>query len=222
MDPSRKMRVGYLLEMEGLGMQGSSPPYLTSDPAQGGLQVFTPYNVANNATNYKGVTSNLITDSTKPILQIKAVGMIKEFFYGGAAGDPLCIRAYISAENQMQLKAKLQTSLQSTSITKLAWWIISFDETSKVWFEESYPISHPSITAQINAVNGKDIKLFVRNEAEKIASNIDVNVYEMYFEVVPAANATYVLQFASSSKTKYVRGWGLQVGKHNLDALPVT
>ena len=34
----------------------------------------------------------------------------------------------------------------------------------------------------------------------------------MYIEIVPAANSTYALQFASSSKTPYVRNWGLKVG----------
>jgi len=46
----------------------------------------------------------------------------------------------------------------------------------------------------------------------KIAPNIDVNVYNLYFEVVPAANMTYDLRFATSASKQFVKGWGLKVG----------
>ena len=49
--------------------------------------------------------------------------------------------------------------------------------------------------------------MHVSDEATKVAPNVDVNVYNIYFEVVPGANSTYALHFATSSKTKYVRNW---------------
>jgi len=69
-----------------------------------------------------------------------------------------------------------------------------------------------TVVGQINAPGGKDLRIAVSQEATKVAPNIDTNVYNLYFEVIPAANATYAFHFATSSKTKYVRNWGFKVG----------
>jgi hypothetical protein len=45
-----------------------------------------------------------------------------------------------------------------------------------------------------------------------VAPNVDVNVYNMYFEMIPAANTTFSFHFATSGKTKFVRNWGLKIG----------
>jgi hypothetical protein len=37
-------------------------------------------------------------------------------------------------------------------------------------------------------------------------------VYNVHFEVVPAANAQHVLHFANSDQKKVVKSWGLVVG----------
>jgi hypothetical protein len=38
-------------------------------------------------------------------------------------------------------------------------------------------------------------------------------------EVIPAADATYAFHFATSSKTKFVRNWGLKVGTNAAAAM---
>jgi|GEM_PF-1189100 len=202
MDPQKKQRVGYLVFFEGLNMG----EFLKQD-----IEVFTPYN--NSETNYGDITID--SDTGKAT----CVGVIDSFMFGGAVGDPICISAYISAENAEVLAAKMKTSLDTTKVTKFAWWIVNFDEENKVWYEEAYPLDPTTVAGQINAPGGNDVKLHVSQDPTKIAANIDVNVYNLYFEVIPAADSTFNFQFATSSKTKYVKNWGLKVGTNAAAAM---
>ena len=68
------------------------------------------------------------------------------------------------------------------------------------------------ITAQVNAPGKNDIRLHIGTDAEKVAPNIDVNVYNLHIELVPAANKTHTLHFANSADKKVVKNWGLVVG----------
>jgi hypothetical protein len=195
MDPTQKQRVGYLVSFEGMNMG----EYLKPD-----ITVFTPYN--NSEQAYSGVS----IDTDKKAV---CVGVIESFSYGGGVGDPICISAYISAENAEVLSAKMKTTLDTTMVTSLAWWICNFDEENKVWYEEAHPMED-AVKGQLNAPGGKDVRLSIAQEATKLAPNIDINVYNLYMEVIPAADATYAFHFATSSKTKYVRSWGLKVGSN--------
>jgi hypothetical protein len=203
MDPNKKQRVGYLVTFQGLDM---------GERLDADVTVFTPYNSA-AALQYKG---DMAIDENK---RIKVVGVIDSFSYNGGVGDPICISAYISAENAATIKGKLQTTLKTTIIKSLSWWIVDFDEENKAWYEQAFPLDPAIVKAQLNAPGGKDIRLQVSDDPTKIAANIDVNVYNIYFEVVPAANDTYVLGFASSSKTPYARNWGLKVGTKAAEAM---
>ena len=195
MDPTKKSRVGYLVLFEGLNMG----EFLKQD-----VEVFTPYNNSNKS--YGGV--QLDSSSGKAT----CVGVIESFTFAGGVGDPLCISAYISAQNAEVLAAKMKTTLDTTVVKKLAWWICNFDEENKVWYEEAFPIDPAEVNGQINAPGGKEVRLQVAQTPQKVASNIDTNVYNVYFELIPAANATFAFHFATSSKTKYVRNWGLKIG----------
>lgn len=137
-------------------------------------------------------------------------------------GDPICISAYISAENANLIKTLQQMTLKTTSIKKLGWWIANFDEESKAWFEEAHPATPMVVTGQLNAPGGKDVRLAVADEPQKVAANIDINVYSLYFEVVPAANQTCTFHFANSKDKKIIKSWGLVVGKQAVTALPAS
>ncbi len=202
MDPQKKQRVGYLVFFEGLNMSD----YLKQD-----IEVFTPYN--NSETTYGDITID--AETTKAT----CVGVIDSFWFGGSVGDPICISAYISAENAEVLAGKLKTTLDTTKITKFAWWIANFDEENKVWYEEAYPKDPTTVSGQLNAPGGADVKITVAQEPTKVASNVDVNVYNVYFEVIPAANATFNFHFATSSKTKYLKNWGLKIGTNAAAAM---
>lgn len=195
MNPERKQRVGYLIYFEGLNMG----EYLKPD-----IDVYTPYN--SSEANYGEV--ELDQDNNK----ITCVGVLDSFSWGGGVGDALGMSAYISAENAEVLSAKLKTTLDTNIVSQLAWWIVNFDEENKVWYEEAFPLEPTDVQGQINAPPGGEMRLHVASEATKVAPNIDVNVYNMYVEVIPAANATFNFHFATSMKTKYVKNWGLKIG----------
>jgi hypothetical protein len=196
MDPMKKQRVGYLVQFQGLNMG----EFLKPD-----IEVFTPFTHA-DAPAYTEMKVNKDTG------KVTCVGVIESFSFGGGVGDPLCFSVYVSAENANVLASKLKTTLDTNVVKKLSWWICNFDEENKTWFEEAYPKDPLVMAGQINAPGGKDLRIAVSQEASKVAHNIDTNVYNLYFEIIPAANATYALNFASSSKTPFVRNWGLKIG----------
>jgi hypothetical protein len=213
MDPQKKQRCGYLLALDGFGLSGPLPQDIT---------VFLPYNATPAMFTDKSLL-NITAESTPASVQ--CVGVLDSFSWGGGVGDPISLSVYLSTENAQQIKTKLQTTLTTTSIKKLSWWIANYDEVNKVWFEEAYPLGKASgskflISGQLNAPGGKDVRLHVADEAVKVAPNIDVNVIEVSFEIVPAANETYDLGFALDEKQKYVNGWGLKVGAQPLTAIP--
>lgn len=207
MDPVKKQRSGYLVNFQGLDLG----EFLKQD-----IEVFTPFNA--DAT-YAGLTAPA-AQGTSGLKKVLCVGVIENFSWGGGVGDPICISAYISAENAQQLQVKQQTTLKTTTITKLSWWIVNFDEETKAWYEEGYPIDPQEVQGQLNAPGKSDIRLAVASEPTKIAANIDVNVYNVYFEIVPGANKTYDLKFATSTSKQFVKGWGLKVGTLAAAAIP--
>jgi len=201
MDPTQKPRLGYLVWFQGLDMG----EFLKQD-----LVSYTQYK---NPTNYKGVTIDPTTG------QIKSTGIIEKLYWAGGVSDPLCISAYISAENGTILKAKMLGTLPTTKVSKLAWWICNFSLETKVWYEEAWPASALTVAGQLNAPGEKDVRLSVATDPRKVAPNIDVNVYSVYFEVVPAANAIYTLGFATSPQAKVLMKWGVQVGSGSTSAI---
>lgn len=209
MDPSKKQRTGYLLTLDGLGLDATLPQ---------DIQVFSPFNAA--AADY--TASDLVIDTSITPSKITCVGVIEHLSWDGGVGDPISISAYISSENAQQIKAKLQTTLKTTAIKHLSWWIVNFDEENKAWFEEAYPKDPTHVTGQLNAPGKTDVRLHVSDNATKVAQNIDVNVYQLSLEIVPAANSTYVLGFGISQQKKHVKAWGLKVGTQALAALPAT
>ena len=195
MDPTKKQRVGYLVTFDGIGLAAPLAQDVTG---------FTPYNVDGADTGYASL--KVAED------KVNVVGVLDNFSWQGGVGDPICISAYMSAENALLIKGMLKMTLKTTSIKTLGWWIGNFDEETKAWFNEAHPKAPAEITAQLNAPGGKDVRLVVADEPTKVAANIDVNVYNIYFEVVPAANQTCDFHFATASGKNFVKRWGLKVG----------
>jgi hypothetical protein len=212
MDPTRKQRCGYLTAFNGLDL-GTEP---TKDAEEYKVSVYTPFNA--EAPEYTQVVPAQNDDGLRTV---DCIGIIDQFSWGGGAGDPICIGAYVSTEFANQLKAKQKTTLSTTAIKKLGWWIVNYDVENKAWFEEAFPKTADGfVTGQLNAAaGGKAVALQVAEEPTPISSNIDVQVFQIYFEVVPGANATYALRFAQAKTKPFVKGWGLQVGKIAKDKL---
>jgi hypothetical protein len=211
LDPTKKQRCGYLVAFNGLDL--ATEP--TKDADEYKISVFTPFNA--EATEYTTVAPATNDDGLRTV---DCIGIIESFSWAGGAGDPICISAYVSTEFANQLKAKQKTSLSTTAIKKLGWWVVNYDVENKAWFEEAFPKTADGVvTGQLNARGGKDVALAIADEATAIAANIDVQVFNIYFEVVPGANMAYALRFAQGKTKPFVKGWGLQVGKIAKDKL---
>ncbi|HTN88143.1 MAG TPA: hypothetical protein VL242_30895 [Sorangium sp.] len=203
MDPLKKQRVGYLVSLNGFGL---------TQALQKDIIVYTPF----NGTKAYGAIGDVKAgegEDKSSMAKATVVGVLESFSWGGGVGDPLTFSAYLSQENANQIQIKQQTTLKNTVIKDLAWWIVNYDEELKEWFEECHPAKgNETIIGQLNAPGKTDIRLAVASEPVKVAPNIDVNVYNVYFEVVPAANLAYDIKLATSSKKKFIKGWGLKVG----------
>ncbi|MFT3765621.1 MAG: hypothetical protein QM820_08915 [Minicystis sp.] len=203
MDPTKKQRFGYVTALDGFGLGAA----LATD-----ITVYTPFNTG-SAPTYAGLSSGYTAPTADaPTGSAKVVGVIEHFSWSGGVGDPISISLYVSQENASQIKALQQLTLKTTTIKTLGWWLADFDEETKQWFEQANPLAPTTVTGQINAPGKNDIRLHVASDPEKVAANIDVNVYNVHIEIVPAANKQHTLHFANSATKKVVKSWGLVVG----------
>lgn len=200
-DPIKKQRIGYITALNGFGLTATLPTDLT---------VYSAFNAAAPPT-YTGLTYTAASEAS-PLPTVQVVGVMEHFSWSGGVGDPISVSFYVSQENAAQIKALQQLTLKTTSISSLGWWLADFDEETKVWFEQAYPKTPVTVTGQINAPGKNDVRLHVATEPEKVAPNVDVNVYNVHIEIVPAANQQCVLAFANSATKNVVKGWGLVVG----------
>jgi hypothetical protein len=188
MDPTKKQAFGYVTEFSGLGLSAALARDLTVHSAW-----------SNSAPpTYAAAAGS----------QLKVVGVLENFSWAGGVGDPISFSWYMSQENAQTLKTLQKASLKTLSISALGFWLASYDQDTKVWFEQAYPVSPPRLTAQVNAPTPKDIRLHVADTAVKVPPNVDV--YQVTLEVVPTAN--HRLSVAPSPKAKVAKNWGLVVG----------
>jgi hypothetical protein len=194
-NPNQSQRAGYVTALNGLG----STMALNKD-----LTVFVPYNSTQQPA-YRGVT--LQAGST--VSQATVIGVIDKFSWAGGVGDPIMLDFWVSQQNATQIKAMQQTTLQSTKIQALGWWIIDYDQEAKMWFEQSFPKSAPTVSGTLsNGGSGLDVDL----TATPAIPGADVYVYRISLSIVPAANQTYSLTFAASATRPVVKSWGLVLG----------
>jgi hypothetical protein len=208
MDPTKKQRCGYLVGFNGLGL--NEEPTKDNDAFK--IRVFTPYNAP--SLEYSAGVEVEDLDGAKVL---NCIGIIESFSFAGGVGDPICVSAYVSSEFANQLKAKQKASLATTVINKLGWWIVNYDVDDKSWFEEGFPKGNTEsndgfVMGQLNAAGGSDVRLSIADEPTLISSNMDVQVFNIYFEIVPASDTTYALAFRQGATKAFVKGWGLQVG----------
>lgn len=139
--------------------------------------------------------------------RITAIGLIERFQFQGGASDPISISAYVSKGAAANVRAKLVTPLTNTKI-KTAFYIIGFDDEKKAWYEAALiKDATCKVDAVLDTVNG-DLQLFVSKEPTAIAEHLDVQVFKMEFQIVPAVGKTANLEFATGPTTRVVRSWG--------------
>jgi hypothetical protein len=182
LDSKKKGIVGYMLFWSGCG--GLT---LTQD-----IEVWNPYS-SPGQTILNGA-------------RVPCVGLIEQFRFDGGATDPIRLSVYVSKGTAANIRAKLVSPLTNTKL-KLAFYIIGFDDEKKTWYEAAL-IKDASckVDAVLDTVAG-DLQLFVATEPTSVAEHLDILVYKLEFQVVPAIGKTAHLEFATGPSTRVVREW---------------
>lgn len=201
MDPTKKQRLGYVTALNGLGL---------ARPLASDITVYTPFNTG-AAPTYSGLVGYTAPSAGVPTGSCKCIGVVEHFSWNGGVKDPISLSFYVSAENAAQLRA-LRLSAKNTAISELGWWIADYDQEVKKWFEAAFPKAPDRVSGKVNAPGKRDIRLHVVTDPEKVAPNIDVNVYRVHVEIVPTGTVQHTLHFASSDLKQLVKSWGLVVG----------
>ena len=176
-----KGTVGYLLFWSGCGGLA-----LAKD-----IEVQNPYNAAGQT---------VLTGKT-----ISCIGIIEKFQFAGGDDDPIRISAYVSKGTAADVRAKLARPLPNTKV-KLVWYILAFDDEKKVWYESAIIRDNGKVDANIDTASGQ-VQMFVSNEPTRIAESLDIKVYKLEFQVVPAATNSALLEFATGPSQRLVKKW---------------
>lgn len=189
-EPREQKRVGYLTDFNGLDVGFGPSNSLAKD-----LQVFFPY----PKPTYAPLGDQVVNG------KVKVIGVLETFVWNGGVSDPLQFVCYVSQQSAIQLETLQQRSLKTISISSFGWWITDYDQETRTWYEQSYPLT-PEPGGQFKG----QINIDVSNPMP-VAEGIDVKVYQVSFEIVPAVNRQYALHFAKSSTQSVVKSWGLAV-----------
>mgnify|MGYP001190721843 FL=1 len=181
-NPSQKGTVGYLLSWNGCG----------------GLNLAKDIDVWNPFT---GAGQTVIRGQT-----VRCIGIIQDFKYQGGDTDPIRISCYISKGNQSNIRAKLAKPLTNTKV-KMGWYIISYDESAKQWYEAVKLISPKVAQTNVNSADG-EMQIFMDKDPEKLSETLDINVYRFEFELIPQENKKVRVQYATGPTKRVVRQWG--------------
>jgi hypothetical protein len=191
------MRFGYITRLDGFGL---------TQPATADLTVTVPYN---GQPRYSGIAFKPPATAGQP-RTAAVVGVLESFNWAGGVGDPITVNFWCSQQNAVAIKTTQQAVLKTTVVKALGWWIAGYDQATKQWFEQSYPVSAPTVTGVI-AVKGNP-ELNVDLTPVPVADGIDVSVYKVSLSVQSAANQQYVLDFANSPAQLMAKPWGLVTG----------
>ena len=128
--------------------------------------------------------------------------MIEKFEWNGGVGDALKFEFYASQPNALAVKALHQQEFKTTAVKKLVWWICDYDQETKRWFEQSYPIQ-PPLTGILAGKKNPELDADLSP-----VPVIGLDVYKIAVGVAPAANRSSRLHFANSSQKSVVKEWG--------------
>ena len=182
LDAKKKATVGYLLFWSGCG--GLT---LTQD-----IEVWNPFS-SPGQTILNGP-------------RVACVGLIEHFRYDGGPTDPMRLTVYVSKATAANVRAKLVSPLTNTKL-KVAFYIIGFDDEKKTWYEAALiKDATCKVDALLDTVGG-DLQLFVATDPTAVAEHLDILVYKLEFQVVPAIGKTAHLEFATGPTTRVVREW---------------
>lgn len=184
LNPRSKGTVGYLLAWSGCG--GLS--------LQKDVEVWNPFDAAGQ-TVVRGAT-------------IKTIGLLESFHFAGGDDDPIRLSVYVSKGTAADVRAKLARPLQNTKL-QLTWYIVSYDDEKKGWYEAALVRDTGKVEASVDTSNG-ELQMYVANEGTRISDTLDLKVYKLEFQIVPAANKTSLIEFATGPSQRLVKKWGVE------------
>lgn len=180
--PTRKGRVGYLLEWNGCG--GLNLPK--------DIEVWNPY-----STQGQQIVSGP---------RVQCVALLDSFRFPGGSSEPIRLKCWVSKATATNIRAKISRPMTSTKV-KLAWYIIDYDDDQKVWYELAF-VKNPSVAqARLDNVDGK-LQIFVSAEGTRVDETLDLSLYAFEFQIIPAKNKRSDLEFASGGIQRVVKQWG--------------
>ncbi len=183
LSPSRNGCIGYLLAFSGLG----------------GLRLKKDIEVWNPVSD-QAVQTVVSGD------KVECIGLLESFAYEGGETDPIRVKAYVSKGSAADLRAKLARPLANTAV-KLAWYIVDFDTEMKTWFEAAFVKQGKEASANVDSTGG-ELQLFVDNQPTQVSPCLDIGVYAVVLQVVPADKKKAVLEFATGPRRRLVKSWG--------------
>ena len=183
LSPSRQGCVGYLLSFSGLG----------------GLRLAKDIEVWNPVSD-RGAQTVVSGD------KVKCVGLLDSFQFEGGQTDPIRLRTYVSKGSAADLRAKLARPLANTAV-KVGWYIVDFDPEMKSWFEAAFVKKGKEASANVDSTGG-ELQLFVDNHPTQVNASLDIGVYSVVLQVVPADKKKAVLEFATGPRRRLVKSWG--------------
>lgn len=181
LQPKGKATVGYLLFWSGCGGLN-----LARD-----VEVWNPFDSAGQ-TIVQGAT-------------VKCVGLLESLKYEGGDDDPIRITAYVSKGTAADVRSKLARPLPSTKL-KLTWYIVGYDDERKGWFEGALVRDNAKVDAVVDTADG-EVQMFIASEGTRISETLDMKVYKLEFQVVPAPGKSALLEFATGPAQRIVKKW---------------
>lgn len=181
LSPKGRGTVGYLLFWSGCGGLN-----LARD-----IEVWNPF----DAPGQTVVTGDRIT----------CVGLLEKFQFQGGDDDPIRLTAYVSKGAAADVRAKLARPLPSTKV-KLVWYIVSYDEERKAWYEAALVKDNAKVDAVLDTAEGQ-VQMFVAADGTRVSDQLEIKVYKLEFQVVPAPGKSALLEFASGPATRLVKKW---------------
>jgi hypothetical protein len=201
-DPNEHKRVGYITALSGFSTSGSIT--FAND-----LKVFSPWN--GSSKNF-GIA---LEKAENGLYKTEVVGVLEKFAWNGGVGDFISIDFWCSQENAVKLKDAQQSTLTTTRVDTLGWWIINFDQEKKIWYEQAYP-NVPTISGIVGPQDNPELNVDLSGAPAK--DGIDVMVYKVSMQVACGANEQFYLTFANTAQKSNTKAWGLQVGTWAKDA----
>lgn len=138
---------------------------------------------------------------------IDCIGLLEDFKFEGGDEDPIRIVAYVSKAVAASIRAQLAQPLTNTKV-KVGWYIISFDDDAKVWYEAAFVKEASYVEALLDTALG-EVQMFISNEGTRVSDTLDLKVYRFEFQVVPQENKTANVEFATGLTERLVKQWGV-------------